>query len=98
MHICTHAHTLQIGSLPALIAAAVALAMTGEVEVGTVLDNNRTVSDAMIAGTNGISGFILAFSVLSIILLILFIVLRICNIGAFNLVIKAFLGVVSQLL
>ncbi len=82
---------LQFGCVPALISAVIALAE----EESLVSDGLLNPVSEVVMGTRGSCGLVIAVSVLTAVLLSVFIVLRVCNIGALNLFIKAFLSIVS---
>ncbi len=82
---------LQFGCVPALISAAIALAE----EESQVSDGLLNSTSEVVMGTRGSCGLVIVISVLTAVLLSVFIVLRVCNIGALNLFIKAFLSIVS---
>jgi len=82
---------LQVGCLPVLISAAVALAEEESLVSSGALNSTSELAIA----TRGVSGFVIAAAVITVVVLIVFIVLRVCNIGALNLVIKVFLAIVS---
>lgn len=82
----------QVGSLPALVAAAVAIGfVAGD-------DQLRQAVDASLVSPNtyGSAGFVVGIAALAIIMELLFIIVRICNIGLLNLKVKIFLIIVSM--
>ena len=95
---------MQFGSLPALIAAAVAL---GANNGGVTVVQNEGSGDPFITGVtitgaltlmeaNGAAGFVVAITALAILLEVGAIILRFCNVGLVNLKIKIFLAIVSS--
>ena len=91
VHTCTPG---QVGSLPALITAAIALGTSGTVFSSSGGSSNVTTA-SIESGIIGSSGFLVALTILAVVMEILFIVLRICNIGLINLKISVFLIIVS---
>lgn len=85
----SHTHISKVGSLPALIAVCIAL--------GTLISGNIALvpSDHLQTGTLGSSGCVLAVTALSMVIELLLIVVRICNIGLINIKVKIFLIAVS---
>lgn len=88
---------LQIGSLPALIAAAVSLSDASSVDVESPV-NNQSDDGVSLAAVYGTNGFVIAFAILAILLEVLLIVVRFCNIGIVNIKIKVFLVIVREVL
>ena len=74
-----------------LVSAAVALAEEESLISSGALNST---SDLAIA-TRGVSGYVIVAAVITVVILVVFIVLRVCNIGALNLFIKGFLSIVS---
>ena len=98
---------MQFGSLPALIAAAVALgANNGEDGLPEPQSDGSGSGGGSGAGmltgvptrmeANGAAGFVVAIAALAILLEVGAIILRFCNVGLVNLKIKIFLAIVSM--
>ena len=88
---------LQLGSLPALIAAAVALGEnnSGSAAIGSgafPTDDSDVVTQSEV---NGAAGFVVAITALAILGEVFAIVLRFCNVGLVNIKIKIVLVLVS---
>lgn len=77
------------------MAAAAALGYVGgDASLRQVVGLNS--SSLVSPNTYGSAGFVVAISALAIIMEVLFIVVRICNIGLINLKVKTFLIIVSS--
>jgi hypothetical protein len=95
---------LQFGSLPALIAAAVSLSdvesisdtanTTGSNETDVTGSNETDVTRTEVRAS---TGFVIAIAALGILLSLLWIIIRFCNIGLVNLRVKIFLIIVRML-
>ena len=95
----------QFGSLPALIAAAVSLSDVDSVRDSA--DSSVNDSDSSFSSTGdedvdvtrsevrGSAGFVIGFAALALLLSLLWIIIRFCNIGLVNLKVKIFLIIVS---
>ena len=104
--------TIQVGALPALIAAAIALEHANDDDVDDAIDagdglarftDGETGDDLedLQEETFGAAGFIVGIAALAIIVEFLMIILRFCNVGLINLKINIFLivvGCISDLL
>ena len=87
----------QVGSLPALVSAAVAIGyVAGDASVSESLNQNGTTASLISPDTYGSAGFVVGIAALAIIMELLFIIVRICNIGLINLKVKIFLIIVSS--
>ena len=86
----------QAGSLPALVSAAVAIGyVRGDASVSESLNQNGTTA-SLITNTYVSAGFVVGIAALAIIVELVFIILRILNIGWINLKVKIFLIIVSS--
>ena len=83
-----------MGCVPALVSVAVAL---GEEESLGSSDALNSTSE-LVSATRGVAGYVIVLTIVAIVLLGVFILLRVCNIGALNLFIKAYLSIVSSVL
>ena len=80
--------------MPALIAAAVSVGyVAGDAQLRETV--NQTDANLVSPNTYGSAGFVIAIAALAIIMELLFLVVRICNIGLINLKVKIFLIIVS---
>ena len=86
----------QVGSLPALVAASVAVGTLANLDSSvTEALNNATETADLERNTYGSGGWVIGITGLAIILEVVLIILRFCNIGLINLKIKVFLIIVS---
>ena len=94
VYITCNLFSAQVGSLPALIAAAVAVGyVAGDASLRATV--NQTDASLVSPNTYGSAGFVIGIAALAIIMELLFIIVRICNIGLINLKVKIFLIIVS---
>lgn len=87
---------MQFGSLPALIAAAVSLSDVDSISDADSMESaGNETADVTRSEVRGSAGFVIAIAALAILLSLLWIVIRFCNIGLVNLKVKIFLIIVS---
>ena len=93
----THAcmFLFQVGSLAALITAAVALAITDTVVPPPTTLGNTTASTITASSVEALAGCVVGVAGLAILWQVLVIVLRFCNIGLINICTTIFLSLVS---
>ena len=91
--------SLQFGSIPALVAASVALSFnnghSGLPEAGQAVTERDMALPTRMEVT-GATGFVVAIAALAILLEVGIIILRFCNVGLVNLKFKIFLAIVSM--
>lgn len=77
------------------MSAAVAIGyVAGDAELRQTV--NQTDANLVDPNTYGSAGFVIGITALAIIMELLFIIVRICNIGLINLKVKVFLIIVSR--
>ena len=90
--------SIQFGSLPALLAAAAILSDVDSISdsgSGSGVDGNKD-SDVTRSEVGASAGFVIAIAALAILLSLLWVIIRFCNIGLVNLKIRNILIVVSM--